>query len=874
MFANRRSSQKPDESFYAEFKQRFSRGSPITVSADQGQGVPVTSQLGSTAIDEAIVDPQDTHRYVRSPCLNLPSAPSPHVSDTIMSPQSALPALEEKQPELTNDYFNSAFENVDDGKDAGATPKTFGDAWRLTPSIMDPNSNLFSAFANQGPVYYTPTPGGFNTFYHSSAAGDLHTPGMGMNTPLSMPHSMHGLQASDSMHFGHFNPHLLHPQQMFQDPYQVQPQHHPQQQQQHLQPPQQTFAPPSHFIHQDSGYAAIDDGSNKTTPNQNEIASMHNSLTAPPIQQRDSGVSMSGFSSGEKYGHATQNPSASAEGDRFRYHTTLNAPTAMVRSADEIPVTYLNKGQAYTMSIYDTISPTTATNLRYRTYVRISFEDEQQRAKTGACWQLWREGRGSNEAHQRGGRLLAVEYVDPNQGGDDELRKPQVELEKASFDGFVVNWHPSNRANGVADCSISVRFNFLSTDFSHSKGVKGIPVRLCAKTELLTSLPNVSSSEAEVCFAKVKLFRDHGAERKLSNDIAHVKKSIEKLKQQISQAEAGIGTVGKRKRSGSMAKGAASRSRLMKHKRSWSADSDAETGRASAEEDLHTKLLGLQDMFSSTRPMSVLYLRGDAEDDPDLYPVKIAGGDDVKVLNRSETWESKHSGSESPRSNGESPTPSSISVTPKRRFSELQASTIVEEDEEEEQKEESSCKKPKLDRSASPERSTRPIKREVEATKDNIYALDVDDSYKPPPERPIKPGMSREPCSTRSTDKKSVACFYVKEMNSTKPYYRAVYLVRRTVRDLINGISEKFGIDPNRVTQVTHINAKGLRIIVDEDVVREVPEGQDMVVEFAPVTTEHPDKQQHEIDPLVLVDGDLPSITTAISDPLEMWLNY
>lgn len=67
MFANRRSSQKPDESFYAEFKQRFSsRGSPTTGSADQGQAqpVPVTSQLGSTSINEAIVDPQGTHRYV------------------------------------------------------------------------------------------------------------------------------------------------------------------------------------------------------------------------------------------------------------------------------------------------------------------------------------------------------------------------------------------------------------------------------------------------------------------------------------------------------------------------------------------------------------------------------------------------------------------------------------------------------------------------------------------------------------------------------------------------------------------------------------------------------------------------------------------
>src|ERR1700754_3926201 len=87
------------------------------------------------------------------------------------------------------DYFTSSFDNVDDSKDPDATPKPFQDSWRLTPSLMDPNSYAFSTFANQPPGYYTPTPGGFNTLYHPQA-GDLHTPGMGMNTPLSMPHSV------------------------------------------------------------------------------------------------------------------------------------------------------------------------------------------------------------------------------------------------------------------------------------------------------------------------------------------------------------------------------------------------------------------------------------------------------------------------------------------------------------------------------------------------------------------------------------------------------------------------------------------------------------------------------------------------------------
>ena len=181
-----------------------------------------------------------------------------------------------------------------------------------------------------------------------------------------------------------------------------------------------------------------------------------------------------------------------------------------------------------------------------------------------------------------------------------------------------------------------------------------------------------------------------------------------------------------------MAKGAASRSKPQKHKRSWSADSDAEVGRMSTEEDLHMKLVGLQDMFLSTRPLSVLYLRGDPEDDPDLFPVKLTGGDESQLLARAKTWESRHSASESPTSNAESPTPSSASVTPKRKFTEMQQSAIQEEEECEEKQD--------LDRSETPERPTKMSNREPEAIRSDILALDVDATYQPPPERPAKPG--------------------------------------------------------------------------------------------------------------------------------------
>jgi hypothetical protein len=445
----------------------------------------------------------------------------------------------------------------------------------------------------------------------------------------------------------------------------------------------------------------------------------------------------------------------------FRYHVTLNAPTAMIKHADEIPVTYLNKGQAYSISLIDTVpSQSSPGPVKYRTFIRISFEDEQQRQRPAACWQLWKEGRGTNEAHQRGGRLQAVEFVDPSQvGGGDVQGRPRVELESASFDGFVVTWIPVH--NTAPECSLAVRFNFLSTDFSHSKGVKGIPVRLCAKTEQVNSEAGSppEQTSAELCYCKVKLFRDHGAERKLSNDVAHVKKTIDKLKQQIQQVESGMKDFGKRKRSGSISKATPSSrpGKVPKHKRTWSMSSTSEASgsRPQAEEDLHLKLAALQDMFSSTRPASVLYLKGEEADDPDLHPVVLSGTpqDLSKIDTNVDTtmWERQGS-TAGATSSIVSPTPSSQSLQSggDRRGSSFQQPTPFPPSRM------SSNEWRSLPQTATgdikplatiPAGSDIPTKVQRPYSDDHalsgwIEALGVDQTYQPPPEPLLKPGTA------------------------------------------------------------------------------------------------------------------------------------
>ena len=463
----------------------------------------------------------------------------------------------------------------------------------------------------------------------------------------------------------------------------------------------------------------------------------------------------------------------------------------MVKNVKEIPITYLNKGQTYELFIRDLNPPKVSSEpIRYRTYVRVSFEEEEQRAKPSTCWQLWKEGRGTNEAHQRGGKLLAVEYAGPSQDGGEMHKDRQIQIERLSFDGFCVTW-TSNPDAGTNDCTIPVRFNFLSTDFSRSKGVKGSTVRLCAKVELLPRWEEPSvTRDVELSYCMVKLFRDHGAERKLSNDIAHVKKNMDKLKQQNSQAKTG-GGCGKRKRdnnSSATTKPIDYPMKQSKHNRTWFMNSDNEAPeKAFLDDYIHTKMAKMQDMFSSTRPTSIFGLRGDPADDPDLYPVRLYAGESAQFENRS-------------RQNGDHLQSAELMISPATTHSFDSPPPI-------------STKLPEYPT------TTQGVPPGDQLSTDFSKAVDTVLAYRSPFERPPRP----------------VACFYVRfgaVEKSSHDYYRAVYLSERTARDLMKQISLQ-QIDPAHIVRMTRVKENGMRVMMDDDVVRELPEGQDMIVDIS-----------------------------------------
>ena len=80
-----------------------------------------------------------------------------------------------------------------------------------------------------------------------------------------------------------------------------------------------------------------------------------------------------------------------------------------------------------------------------------------------------------------------------------------------------------------------------------------------------------------------------------------------------------------------------------------------------------------------------------------------------------------------------------------------------------------------------------------------------------------------------------VACFYICPVGfkqiSQVDHYIAVYLLERTARDLSRTIAEAVLVDPSEVGQAMWLRVKGLTVLVDDDVVANMSEGQVMVVE-------------------------------------------
>ncbi|KAG0275573.1 grainyhead-like [Linnemannia exigua] len=210
----------------------------------------------------------------------------------------------------------------------------------------------------------------------------------------------------------------------------------------------------------------------------------------------------------------------------LRFKVTLDAQTAAMQHQGDSPSTYLNKGQFYTLSIQDTEE----FDGDIHTVIRIAFHEEAHRKLAARYWSFWL----SQQANPKTARALDIERASST---------GMLEVQAKTFDRTHFKW------NGKEGTKLMIRFNCLSTDFSRIKGVKGIPLRI----QMETFEPGFNGGDIvgrgagpggnggdgslmsrgrilEKSFAKIKLFRDKGAERKNKDDQKHLEKMWDKMR--------------------------------------------------------------------------------------------------------------------------------------------------------------------------------------------------------------------------------------------------------------------------------------------------------------------------------------------------------
>ena len=226
-----------------------------------------------------------------------------------------------------------------------------------------------------------------------------------------------------------------------------------------------------------------------------------------------------------------------------------------------------------------------------------------------------------------------------------------------------------------------------------------------------------------------------------------------------------------------------------------------------------------------------MYLRGAEQDDPDLHPVALSGEplDLTKVSSKDiSEWQQQASERKSITSNSStiSPMPSSVSIQSQGSIVAATSRTNAQRGPVKRTASADTQTNNPQHLASPPAQLTRApsqLTRDAANLNGGIEALRVDAAYQSPAERPNNP----------------VACFYVlrRDHSSSEKHehYRAVYLAQRTLQDFNSAIALRWGLDASKIQHTLHVLPSGLRIEVDDDMVRELAEGQDFILEIAPV---------------------------------------
>ncbi|XP_064404554.1 grainyhead-like protein 1 homolog isoform X2 [Halichondria panicea] len=189
-----------------------------------------------------------------------------------------------------------------------------------------------------------------------------------------------------------------------------------------------------------------------------------------------------------------------------KYEVTLGAPTSSAQRTNDDTLTYLNKGQFYTLYFKGNSSLQLPSLVK--TVLALTFFEEPDKRVEHSRWQYWYNMQPN-----------------PNQKAFDIDRKSCKNIEMKPDSAASFTWHPKVGAK------IVLRVNCLSTEFSSQKGVKGYTLHFVSDT--YDDMAIESAEPVHRAFCRVKIFRDKGAERKNKDETKYVERKLQKMAKQV-----------------------------------------------------------------------------------------------------------------------------------------------------------------------------------------------------------------------------------------------------------------------------------------------------------------------------------------------------
>ncbi|CAJ0954903.1 unnamed protein product, partial [Mesorhabditis belari] len=185
----------------------------------------------------------------------------------------------------------------------------------------------------------------------------------------------------------------------------------------------------------------------------------------------------------------------------FQY--VLEAPISTSIRKDDDRMTYVNKGQFYTVTLDylpDPLKPLKSQIVRSQ--LMVVFREDKTYEEEIKTWQFWHQ-----RQHSAKQRILEVDGK--NSSGMSSIGMNASPITEIAHNAVEFHWSPNE-----SPVKISIAVQCLSTDFSNQKGVKGLPLHV--------QIDTYDRDDEKIPFhrgyCQIKVFCDKGANRKMLHE--------------------------------------------------------------------------------------------------------------------------------------------------------------------------------------------------------------------------------------------------------------------------------------------------------------------------------------------------------------------